>query len=334
LDITVAVCTWNRAPLLAETLEIVSAIRVPAGIQWECLVIDNSSTDRTREVLASFAARLPLRGLFEPIAGLARARNRAAREARGDFVLFLDDDIRVDREWLASYVEAIARWPGASYFGGRIVPRYLSDPPSFVKSNLQTLNGLLGTLDIGVEGRPFCDGESPYGGNMAVRRAVFANCSFDERLGHRHHERVLGDETDFFEALRRRGQLGVWVPAAIGEHLVPPEHLTPDAVHRHFSAYGRSLVRRADVRRTWILAFPRWVCRAFCLITRARISLRQTLGSASWVPLLARCATWEGMLDEAEMALPLAQKGTGKTSSLNRLSSRLGLYRRTRTGIL
>jgi glycosyltransferase involved in cell wall biosynthesis len=334
LDITVAVCTWNRAALLAETLGILSAVRVPAGVEWECLVIDNNSSDRTREVLASFAGRLPLRGLFEPIAGLARARNRAAREARGDFVLFLDDDIRVDREWLAAYVEAIARWPEASYLGGRIVPRYLNDPPSFVTSNLPTLAGLLGSLDFGPEERHFRAGENPYGGNMAVRRAAFASCRFDERLGHRHHERVLGDETDFFEELRRRAQQGVWVPAAKGEHLVPPEHLTLDAVYRHFAAYGRWLVRRDDVRRTWILALPRWVCRTFCLTTRARISLRRMLGLASWVPLLARCATWEGMLDEAAAALPLAQKGTGKTSSMSRVSSRLRLYRRARTSIL
>lgn len=333
LDITVAVCTWNRAPLLAETLGILSAVRVPAGVEWECLVVDNNSTDRTRDVVASFADRLPLRGLFEPIAGLARARNRASCEARGDVVLFLDDDIRVGGEWLAAYVEAIARRPEASYFGGRIVPRYLSDPPAFVTSNLPTLAGLLGMLDFGAEERHFRDRESPYGGNMAVRRAVFTSCSFDERLGHRHDERVLGDETDFFEELHRWGRVGVWVPAAKGEHLVPPEHLTPAAVHRHFSAYGRSLVRRGDMGRTWILAFPRSACRAFCRLTHAHVSLRRALGSARWVPLFARCATWEGMLDEAE-ALPPVQKGADKTNSMNRVSRRSRLYRRTRTGVL
>jgi glycosyltransferase involved in cell wall biosynthesis len=298
VDATVVICTWNRAALLAESLEILCDIRVPPDLEWECLVVNNNCTDGTDDVLASFAGRLPLRRLFEPNPGISRARNHAAREARGDLVLWMDDDIHVDRDWLAAYAEAAGRWPEATYFGGRIAPLYRQEPHPFVTDNLETFQGLLGIRDFGLTERLFTEGENPYGGNMAMRRSVFEKWMFDEKLGHRHAERLVGEETAFFDGLRQQGQNGVWVPAARVRHVIAAEQLSGAGVRRHFAAFGRSLVRRGDEQRTWILSYPRWLCRGYCLLTRARIRLLQLIGSTMWVPLLARCATWEGMLDE------------------------------------
>ena len=296
---TVVICTWNRASFLSETLEILCAIRVPPNLEWECLVVNNNCTDGTDDVLASFVGRLPLRRLFEPDPGLSRARNCAAREARGDLVLWMDDDIHVDREWLAAYVDAAGRWPEATYFGGNIEPHYVREPHRLVTANLETFQGLLGIRDFGPAERPFPEGEGPYGGNMAVRRSVFEKWTFDERLGHRHAERITGEETAFFGGLRQQGHVGVWVPAARVSHVITAGDLTAAAIHRHFVSYGRLLVRRADLQRTWILSYPRGLCLGYCLLTRARIRLLRLAGRTDWVPLLARCATWEGMLDEA-----------------------------------
>src|SRR5580692_584392 len=214
MDVTVVICTWNRAAMLAETLDILAAARVPARIEWECIVVNNHCTDRTDEVLASFAGRLPLRRLSEPIAGLARARNRAVRDARGELLLFIDDDIHVDREWMAAYQDAMAAWPAASYFGGKIEPLYRAEPPAFLTDNLETLAGLLGMLDFGPLPRPLRDEERPFGGNMGVRRSIFDKATFDEHLGHRHLNRNPGEETGFFADLQKQGRQGIWVPAA------------------------------------------------------------------------------------------------------------------------
>jgi hypothetical protein len=211
----------------------------------------------------------------------------------------MDDDIHVDRDWLTAYEEAAGRWPEATFFGGRIEPLYRQEPHRFVTANPDTFQGLFGTRDFGPVERLFSEGESPYGGNMAVRRAVFEKWVFDEKLGHRHAERIAGEETAFFDDLRRQGQAGVWVPAARVRHVIHAEQLSGAGIRSHFAAFGRSMVRRGDERRTWILKFPPWLCRGYCLLTRARIRLLQLLGSAAWVPLLARCATWEGMLEEA-----------------------------------
>jgi glycosyltransferase involved in cell wall biosynthesis len=249
VDATVAICTWNRAASLAATLESLCAVRVPAGLDWECLVVNNNCTDRTDDVLESFAGRLPLRCLIEPIPGLSRGRNRGVREARGDLVLWMDDDIHVDKEWLAAYVDAAERWPQATYFGGSIEPLYLCEPLSFVTANVGTFQGLLGIRNFGPLERPFREGDGPYGGNMAIRRSVFEKWMFDERLGHQHAYRIAGDETAFFEGLRKSGHEGVWVPGARVRHVITPDQLTAAGIRRHFKAYGRFLVRRGDTRR-------------------------------------------------------------------------------------
>jgi glycosyltransferase involved in cell wall biosynthesis len=294
--------------MLADTLAILSAVRVPDRIEWECIVVNNNCTDRTNDVLASFAGRLPLRSINEPIAGISRSRNRAVREARGDVILFTDDDIHVDREWMAAYVDAMAAWPMASYFGGTIEPLYRSQPPAFVTDNLEALAGLLGMLDFGPMQRPFHGEERPFGGNMGVRRAIFDEWTFDEQLGHRHLNRNPGEETAFFADLQKRGRQGVWVPAAKVAHVIPPAQMTDAAIYRHFSAYGRWLVRRGDQQQTWMLRFPHWLCRAFCRVTRIRIALLRSAGMTSWASLLARCAVWEGMLEEARADPALTQK--------------------------
>lgn len=109
---TVAVCTWNRAALLPGALERLARVRPPPGA-WEVLVVDNNSTDDTESVLEAFAGRLPLRRAFEPEQGLSHARNTAVRLARGDYIVWTDDDALVDADWLTAYGRAVEQHPDA-----------------------------------------------------------------------------------------------------------------------------------------------------------------------------------------------------------------------------
>ena len=84
MDVTVALCTWNRSALLERTLSSMVRLRIPTGLDWELLVVDNGSTDETRAVLDRFRSELPLRTVSEPQAGVAHARARGLAEARGD----------------------------------------------------------------------------------------------------------------------------------------------------------------------------------------------------------------------------------------------------------
>src|SRR3954447_7341754 len=94
--ISVAVCTWNRCESLRRTLEVMTGLKVPDGVDWELLVVNNNSTDATDTVVRSFTARLPVQLLHERIAGLSYARNRAIQAATGDVMLWTDDDVLVE----------------------------------------------------------------------------------------------------------------------------------------------------------------------------------------------------------------------------------------------
>src|SRR5947207_1258016 len=120
--ITVAICTFNRAESLRRTLDSLVGMRLPEKLDWEVVVVNNNCTDSTDEVISVFAERLPIRRTFEPQQGHTMARNRAVKEARGEYIVWTDDDVIVAREWLAAYAEAFHQWPEAAVFGGPIIP--------------------------------------------------------------------------------------------------------------------------------------------------------------------------------------------------------------------
>jgi len=68
MNVTVILCTYNRCATLAKALQSVAAKRLPDSIEWEALVVDNNSTDQTREVVEEFCRHYPgsFRYLFEP----------------------------------------------------------------------------------------------------------------------------------------------------------------------------------------------------------------------------------------------------------------------------
>jgi len=125
MRITVAICTFNRAKLLARTLSCVEGVAVPDGIELQLVVVDNNSTDETDSVLSSFESRLPLLRLFEPKQGHTNARNTAIEHARGELILWTDDDVLVGREWIAEYARAAQSQPEAAFCAryGRRFPR-------------------------------------------------------------------------------------------------------------------------------------------------------------------------------------------------------------------
>ena len=98
MRITVILCTLNRCQSLAETLESIAISTLPDSVDWEILVVDNNSTDHTREVVEEFGRRYPdrFRYIFEPRPGKSYALNAGIREAQGEILAFTDDDVTVE----------------------------------------------------------------------------------------------------------------------------------------------------------------------------------------------------------------------------------------------
>ena len=91
--VTVAICTLNRAESLRKTLASLVAMRLPEQMEWEVVVVDNGSTDHTDKVITDFAERLPIRREYEPQRGHTPARNRAVGAAKGEYIVWTDDDV-------------------------------------------------------------------------------------------------------------------------------------------------------------------------------------------------------------------------------------------------
>ncbi len=124
LSVTVAVCTRNRPEDLDRCLDsIVRATGRFAG-RVDVLVVDNAPPDgRTREVVGRWAK---VRYVTEPVAGLDVGRNRALAEAKGTWIAFVDDDVRVDREWLLGLAAALEDHPDAAAVTGLVLPAELA----------------------------------------------------------------------------------------------------------------------------------------------------------------------------------------------------------------
>src|ERR1700722_18947243 len=149
MKITVAICTWNRAALLDQTLGEFARLRIPTDTSWEVLVVNNNCTDATDEVLTRHASNLPLRRLFEGQPGLSNARNCALGASDGDLVLWTDDDVLVDSGWLAAYHEAARSSPEASFFGGTVDPLFAQTPPRWIRDNLDLLESAFALRKFG-----------------------------------------------------------------------------------------------------------------------------------------------------------------------------------------
>ena len=219
--LTVALCTHNHRPRLERTLSALVQVQPPRS-PWELLVIDNGSSDGTAELLAASGWRSNLgdvRVVREPKLGLSHARNRAIREARGEYLVFMDDDETPDREWLRAFERAmLSEQPDA--LGGRIEVMFEDgERPAWLQDEVL---GFLGKLDHGPSACRLVDPGTPiFGGNFAFRKTVFERIgSFDTELGRKGTANVGGEDTEIYRRLLAAGCTVWWVPEAVIHHRI------------------------------------------------------------------------------------------------------------------
>jgi glycosyltransferase involved in cell wall biosynthesis len=299
MKVSVVICTWNRARFLDQTLTAMHDLRIPEGVEWELLVVNNKCTDDTDEVIAKHQENLPIRHLFEPNQGLSRARNHAVSVATGELILWTDDDVLMDPAWLEMFVAAARAWPRAAYFGGTIWPWYQSQPPTWVQQNLGFLAGMLVMRDIGRLERLFIGEEQPFGANMAFRADVLRRVRFNPELGYIGLEKILGEESQLLCSLRSEGMQGVWVPSAIVRHFVSSERMTVGFLWHFFLGSGRASVRMGHLpegHRKWFGA-PAWLYR-LVLHFLLRSSWERLTFKSAWVRSFASAAQYSGIIKE------------------------------------
>jgi glucosyl-dolichyl phosphate glucuronosyltransferase len=216
---TIALCTHNHADRLVRTLKDLSAL-VPPRAQWELIIIDNASSDETPELLGrhQWPAGWSVRVIREEKLGLSNARNRAIQEARGEYIIFIDDDETPDSDWLCAYERLIGeKQPDA--FGGRIRVLFEDSRPAWLQDDLLGFLGELNRFDSITQ--LTTPGTSFYGGNFGFRISVIDRVGgFDAMLGRKGTDNTGGEEVDFYRRLLSAGFQVWWSPEAVIYHRI------------------------------------------------------------------------------------------------------------------
>jgi glycosyltransferase involved in cell wall biosynthesis len=249
MDISVIICTRNRAASLDRALRSAALLRVPEGLAWELIVVDNGSSDNTPGVVAAFVDRLPIRHVFEPLAGLSHARNRGVAEAKGALICWTDDDVELDPEWLIAYHEAARAFPDAAFFGGNVTPVLEGPTPAwFAKMVAEPgLQPLMASRSFETPVRlSLTGGLLPYGANFAVRSDWQRRYHYDPALGVSPSHRRSGEETALILAIIADGGTGSAVPASQVRHLIPASRQTRDYIWCYYRSIGETWALLAD----------------------------------------------------------------------------------------
>jgi len=235
VEVSVIVCTYNRADLLKGCLESLVQQTLPKE-QFEILVIDNASTDSTRELVESFLNIENIRYIFEDAPGLSHARNRGMREARGEYLAYIDDDARAAADWL-EVAERLIRsvQPRIDCLGGPYHPFYTSPKPDWFKDEYEVRG-------FGNQPRQLGRKEYISGANMIwAKDSLEMIGGFNVRLGVIGNQLVLGEETFAFEQVWQQKETPVFYysPAVMIYHWVPDFKMTVSYLLRRKFAAGQ-----------------------------------------------------------------------------------------------
>ncbi len=240
--ISVILCTYNRDRYLYNVLHSIAAGTL-APTEYEIVLVNNNSTDRTEEECHRFTADHPdvaFRYCVETQQGLSHARNRGIREAKGDILVYVDDDALVNAEYLQTYADFFVRSRDAVAAGGPILPQYDGcEEPDWMSHYTRQL--VTGKLWLGDKEREFPGDAFPGGGNAAYRSSVFESVGlFNVELGRKGNSLVGAEEKDLFDKMTSRGMKFYYLPTAILYHLIPPKKLTQDYFDRLTHGIGVS----------------------------------------------------------------------------------------------
>ena len=239
--ISVILCTYNRAESLRAALSSLWEMTVPTRIEWELLVVDNNSKDHTKQVVDEYrqSSPCPVRYLYEARQGKSFALNAGVQAARGEILVFTDDDVTFAETWLTEIYNAFER-DKCDAVGGKIVSVWGLPKPSWLATE-----GPYRPMAVIVE---FDHGEEPcplrvppFGANMAIRKVVFdKNGLFRTDLGPTAGKLMRGEDTELCGRLLREGGVIQYAPKAIVYHPVELCRTKKQYFLSWYFDYGRS----------------------------------------------------------------------------------------------
>ncbi|MEX1268919.1 MAG: glycosyltransferase [Balneolaceae bacterium] len=257
-EITFIICTYNRAGYLDDTLKsLLSHQKEDAN--FEILVIDNNSSDNTREVVGQNRKLLQgnrLRYVKEPNQGLSYARNRGIKESDAPNIVFVDDDVWVTRDYISAWFSFFRDYPEAKAAGGKIHVQFDDPRPDWMSHFLLPL---LGHHDHGKQVKIYNKRDYPFGGNMGFRKNLFETFGlFNTELGRIGTKLKASEEKEFFQRLKQQFIDIYYLPEAKLFHRVNKSRLTEEYIRRQASGLGQSMrlqLKQASIPKSFSTLF-------------------------------------------------------------------------------
>ena len=265
---SVIICTHNpRAEYLAKTLDSIRCQDIPyRQDQWEIVVVDNASHE-------PLAGRLDMswhadaRTIREDRLGLTHARLRSFHETCGEILIYIDDDNLLGENYLARAVSAFRDDPNLGAIGGKVLPRYEVDPPTwFHEVGISLACRDLGDAKMAADWRDMSPADhkypecAPIGAGMGIRRAAYAEyvrrASADPvrlALGRRGADLASGEDNDMIMSVLAQGWTVAYLPELQLEHLIPAHRLTQAYLERYAYSSNRTWVQTLSAHgiRPW-----------------------------------------------------------------------------------
>jgi len=272
--------TYNRHQLLTRTLDSLLAAEVPADLSVLVAVVDNNSSDATRETVETYQPKFcgRLHYVFEKKQGRSHALNAGINATDGDFVGMIDDDEQVDRSWFRCIYQMFSSGD-VDFIGGPYVPHWGGALPPWLPRNHA---GVIGVVDAGSLHAYGTSHAELMGGNAVVSRAVLQKVGlYSTDLGRKGKRALADEDTDMYRRLLAAGAKGMYVPDLIIYHYIHPDRLSK----RYFRAWhlwrGVSsgvLDRRQPREAIYLLVIPRYLfgraIRALWRILKGMVSFK------------------------------------------------------------
>ena len=286
---TVILCTHNRSTWLVRCLEALLPM-VPQVPEFEILVVANAcsddTADRVRALQPAFGTALRL--ITEPRPGLSLARNVGATAARGEFLIYLDDDAIPAPGWMAAYRDYFRAHPTTEAGGGPILPDWAGlQRPSYWRPEFEVNRA---RLELAPGTKEFPADVLPFGANMFLHAEAFRRLGgFDPSLGMTGKAVGLGEEVEWFLRFRASGHPLGYVEMAPVSHWVNPRDTTRWGLIRRAYSAGVVGVRVFGVPRP-----PQGWSGWFKHSVSALIKCRMNMGEAVYLTMeLGRLREWE-----------------------------------------
>lgn len=302
MRLSVIICTFNRERFIGDTLVSVANQPFPKK-DYQIVLVDNNSTDRTPQIVREFMASHPdcdVNYVIETNQGHTFARNRGIAESDGDVLLFLDDDVLLDDGYFTNLMRHYTEDPTLAASGGRVIVRYEQQRPAWMSRFLEPM---LGHQDFGSEVAIYGKNKYPVGCSMAFRASTFAKTGvFNTDLGRRGTALGGNDEKDMLFRVQGAGLKISYLPDVILHHRIDDRRLTNDYVRRQAIGVGQGEHIRlagSGLDSKVSKALEELVKMGGSFVLAALFSIKGT-PSKAWMILRFRFWVWQGLLSLKE----------------------------------